>query len=175
MIQKQIILIVILLMLWGYTTNKPAKPQDTLANLTREELMAVNRNLSAQVRENFRSWSYKKPERWKYLAGKFADEVVLSSPGTVSEREKIAEIFLNHLKQRADIINSDTKDKQAPIGRSCAEFKYNLIFLIGIEGYNKWQSLNKIELQKYHMKRDSLNVAFSYARNKIQKTKIMKP
>jgi hypothetical protein len=158
-------------MLWGCGTNKPAKPQAAMGNLTREELMAINRNLSVQVRENFRSWNYKQPERWKYLAGKFADEVVRLSPDAASNREKIAELFLNHLKQRTDIMNSDSKNKQQLMGQSVTELNYNLTFLIGIEGFNKWLALSKNELQKFKSNRDSLNEIVSYAHNKIQKLK----
>jgi len=190
--QKQIIVIIIFMILLGCNTNKPvknqsakrsnseaitvvgvsnAKSQNTMANMAHEELMAIDRNLSAQVRNNFRSWNLKQPERWKYLADKFADEMILSSPDVAADREKISDAFLNHLKQRADIMNSDLKNKQQLIGRSIIELNYNLSFLIGIERFNKWLALSKTELQKFKLKRDSLNEIKSYAYNKIQKLK----
>lgn len=195
--KKQIIGILFILILWGCNTKKSEKEKQKemnlpemsishdstslgynlqdMANLTKQELIAIIKSLSAQLREDFRSWSYNEPERWKYLADKFADEVIRSCPDALSKKEQIAEIFLNHLNQRAHIINSKSLKKKSLMGTSSAELKYNLSFLIGIEGYQKWQSLTIDELQKYKMKRDSLNKVISYSYNKVSKTKLTKP
>lgn len=189
--KKQIIGILFILILWGCNTKKSEKEKQNemnlpkmsishdstssghnlqvMANLTKQELMSINKNLSTQLREDFRSWSYNEPERWKYLADKFADEVIRSCPDALSKKEQIAEIFLNHLNQRAHIINSKSLKKKSQMGTSSTEFKYNLSFLIGIEGYQKWQLLTKNERQKYKAKTDSLNQVISYSNNKFQK------
>lgn len=171
--KRLIVLIVIILTLCGCNTKKAATNNSAiagqnpkaLANMTKEELMAINRDLSQQVRDNFRSWSYREPEKWKYLAGKFAEEVILSNPTALPNKEKIVDAFLNHLTQRAEIMKSDSKNKQQLMSRSSAEFNYNMIFLIGMEENNKWQSQVKTEFQKYRTVRDSLTKVVYYLTN----------
>ena len=136
--------------------NATEKINPALFKLPLVELEAINRNLSKQVSENFRSWSYNEPERWEYLSNKFAEEVIRSCPDATSKMEEVAQVFLTHLSQRASIYKGNAIDKQAMMGHSASEFKYNLSFLIGIEGYQKWQSLSMNELQKFNLKRDSL-------------------
>ncbi|MDP2887583.1 MAG: hypothetical protein Q8P34_01290 [Bacteroidota bacterium] len=138
----------------GTNASKKINPENAAIPLS--ELEAINRNLSKQVSENFRSWSYNEPERWEYLSNKFAEEVILSCPDATLNKEKIAQVFLTHLTQRAGIYKGNAIDKQAMMGHSASEFKYNLSFLIGIEGYQNWQSLSKNEFQKFNLKRDSL-------------------
>ncbi len=158
-----------------HNSGAPRQINQTLAKLPLPELEAINRNLSAQVRENFRSWSYNEPDRWSYLADKFADEIINFCPEASTKKEKIAEVFLTHLNQRADIYNSNAANKQALMGQSATEFKYNLSFLIGIEGYQKWQSFSKNEFQKFNLKRDSLHKVITYSYSKFPKSKITKP
>lgn len=136
--------------------NATEKINQALATIPLSELEAINRNLSKQISENFRSWSYNEPERWEYLSNKFAEEVIRSCLDATSKKEKIAQVFFTHITQRASIYKGNAIDKQALMGHSASEFKYNLSFLIGIEGYQNWQSLSKNEFQKFNLKRDSL-------------------
>jgi len=157
-----------------HDSNCTGHMDEALAKLPLPELVAINRNLSAQLRENFRSWSYKEPERWEFLADKFAEELIRTCPDAVSKKESIAQVFFTHLKQRDGIYNSDSKNKKNLMGRSSAEFKYNLSFLIGVEGYQKWQSISKDEIQKFKQLSDSLQrvIACMHVKSlKSQKTK----
>lgn len=146
-----------------------------LDELSIDQLNAINRSLTATARENFRSWNYIEPERWEYLSDKFAEEVVLSCPDASSQKKEITTTFFNYLTQRSKIYSSDAKDKQELMGRSSAEFKYNLSFLIGIEGYQKWQSQSKTELQKFSQLADSLREVIACTSTKIKELKITTP
>jgi hypothetical protein len=138
----------------------------SLAELSLNELSAINRNISIRMRENFRSWKYKEPDRWPYLADKFIDEVVNSVPVASADRQKIAEVYLSYLKKRAVIINSNEKNKKALMGRAGIEFKYNLSAVIGIEGYQKWKSASKNQIMSYNQMKDSLNAVIAFASKK---------
>lgn len=197
MLKKHIILIAVILFVSGcnssstqkdkYTEGAPTSVSQTsgrnplvhdhlkLDELSVDQLNAINRSLSATARENFRSWNYIEPERWEYLSDKFAEEVVLSCPDASSKKKEIATTFLSYLTQRAKIYSSDAKDKQELMGRSSAEFKYNLSFLIGIEGYQKWQSQSKTELQKFSQLADSLREVIACTSTKIKELKIKTP
>lgn len=186
--ELQIILLLLILSFYGCNTKKTsndnqnklksdaiaktknstclAHDHEAYAKLSIKELNEINRSLSATCRENFRSWSYKEPERWKYLSDKFADEVILANPEVCSKKEEIANVFFKHLSQRSAIYFSDAKNKQELMGKSSTEFNYNLSFVIGIEGYQKWQSLSTKEYKKFTQLRDSLLNVIHYSNPK---------
>lgn len=155
-----------------HDSNCTGKHQ-SFTNFPIEELNVINRKLTAMTRENFRSWNYNEPERWKYLSEKFADEVIRSYPDASSKKEDISKVFFAYLNQRSSIYFSDEKNKQDLMGKSSAEFKFNLSFLIGIEGYQKWQVFSKNELLRFNQITDSLRkvIDYSYAKNQNNKTK----
>lgn len=146
-----------------------------LDELSIEQLNNLNRNLTAIAREDFRSWNYNEPERWEYLSDKFANEVIESCPDASSQKMEIAATLFKHLNQRSQIYFSDSKNKQELLGRSSSEFKYNLSFLIGIEGYQKWQTQSKIKLQKFNQLADSIREVIAYTSTKIKESKIKNP
>ena len=130
--------------------------QKALADLTMDELHELNIELSKKVRNDFRSWNFNEPERWEYLSQKFVDEVVGINPDLPLDKQTIAEIFVTYLKQRSDVYFSDSKNKKVLAGKASSEFKYNLSYEIGIEGYNKWQKVTLAKFEEYRQLKDSL-------------------
>jgi hypothetical protein len=141
---------------------------EALAGLPLNELLEVNRDISARLREDFRSWSYNEPDRWPYLADKFVGEVVRSCPDASANKEKIAGVYLTYLQKRAVVYHSNEKNKQALMGQLSADFKYNLSFLIGIEGYQKWEVASKNQIARFNQMRDSLNTVIAFSDKKYQ-------
>lgn len=139
-----------------YNINENCSENNDLNHKSAQQLLAINRRITTEVRENYRSWSYDEPDRWKYLADKFSEEVICAYPESWSKQKEVANLYLSHLKQRASIYKSDSKNKQALMGNSVTEFIYELKFLIGVEGFQKWETLSKLEIQNYKNKRDSL-------------------
>lgn len=183
---NQIILFVIIISLSGcnkkagYTENQcdnrmphshdvsvNGTQNNNLAKMSVKQLLVANRKIAAKMRENYRSWRYDEPDRWKYLAGKFADEVIHACPDAYSKREEVAEVYLNLLNQQAAIFKSDAKNKNVLMGNSSAEFIYELKFLIGVEEWLKWETLSKLESQKFKFKSDSITLIISYQQQNI--------
>ncbi|MDP3445869.1 MAG: hypothetical protein Q8T08_23665 [Ignavibacteria bacterium] len=140
-----------------------------LAKMSVQQLLVVNRKITAEVRENYRSWSYNEPVRWKYLADKFSEEVIYACPESSSKKEEVANLYLDHLNQRASIYKSDAENKQALMGNLITGFVYELKFLIGVEGFQTWETLSKLEIQKFRFKRDSLSQIISYQQKNANK------
>lgn len=133
----------------------------SLESLSINELLVVNRNISARMRNDYRSWSYNEPDRWSSLAENFSNDVICSCPEASAKKKEIAQSFLNYLNKRAKIYNSDAKNKGELTGQSNLEFKYNLTFLVGVEGYQKWESDSKSQGARFNQMRDSLNAVIS--------------
>lgn len=151
-------------------TENEAKKND-LANMSVKQLLVLNRKITAEVRDNYRSWSFNEPDRWKHLADKFSEEVICACPESSPKREKVANLYLNHLNQRASIFNSEVENKQALMGNLVTEFIYDLKFLIGVEGFQKWETLSKLEIQKFQYKRDFLSQIISCQQQNINEKK----
>ena len=148
-------------------------PEDnkSLEKMTLDELTVVNRNISARFRNNYRSWNYDEPDRWPSLADNFADCVICSCPEVSSKKKEIAQVFLEHLKKRTETYYSNAKNRQALIGQSDTEFKYNMSFLIGVEGYQKWKLDSRTQDVIVNQMFDSLKVIIALIDNKFQEQK----
>ena len=148
----------------GHNHEECADDCQELANLPPNELRAMNRNISKRMREDYRSWSARQPERWPGLAGKFADEAIRSCPGALGEREKLEQLYLQNLGKRVAITQSDAKDKKLQMNRLNMEFIYNLKLTLGIEGYQKWEVQNKAGLVRYNQMRDSIHTIIAFSK-----------
>ena len=132
--------------------NSPSSLED----MTLEELLLLNRNLSNRLRNDYRFWSSSEPDRWPTLADNFADNVICSCPEASTQKKEIAQFYLTYLEKRTKVVNSEVKNKQALMSQLSTEFRYNLSFLIGIEGYQKWESESKPQTAGFSQMRDSL-------------------
>jgi hypothetical protein len=146
----------------------------SLEKMSLDELIVVNRNISARFRKDYRSWSYDEPDRWPSLADKFADCIICSCPEVSSKKKEIAQFYLDYLKKRAETYYSNAENKQALIGQLSIEFKYNLTFLLGVEGFQKWKLDSKPQDVIFNQMNDSLNVIIDFMREKYQELKKQK-
>lgn len=128
-----------------------------LSELSFNELVEFNRNISARWSEDFRSWSAGQPERWPHLANRFADEIIYICPEAGNNREKLAKLYLQNIERRAVILQSTTTDKQLQMNRLNMDFIYNLKYLTGIEGYQKWEVASKRQASQFNQMKDSLD------------------
>lgn len=135
-----------------------------LANLSPNELSALNRDISKRMHEDYRSWSSREPERWPELAGKFAVEAISSCPAASGEREKLEQLYLQNLHKRAAIMQSGAKDKNLQMNRLNMKFIYSLKLTLGIEGYQKWEAQNKAGLVRYNQMKDSIHTIIAFSK-----------
>jgi hypothetical protein len=133
------------------------------------ELRALNRNISERMREDHRSWNVREPDRWPYLAGKFAGEIISACPQAGDKRGELEQLYLQNLKQRADILKSNAKDKQLQMNRINIEMINSLKLLLGIEGYQSWQVYQMERTVRYNQMKDSIRAIIDLTNQKQPK------
>lgn len=147
--------------------NGKAMPRNiALEAMSMEQLRELNRELTKRVRSDYHSWSSNEPERWGELSQAFADQVISANRVIEDKRDKIAEMFVNNIKLRSEIKNSNPDNKRDLMIEANNDLIFNLQFLIGIEQYNNWQKANDESLVGYNNAKDSLNAIIA-----VQKTK----
>ncbi|MGV8094172.1 MAG: hypothetical protein AB2L24_20110 [Mangrovibacterium sp.] len=146
--------------------------QDRRLNLdamSHSELRALNRNISERMRKDHRSWDVREPNRWSYLAGKFAGEIISACPQAGDKREELEQLYLQNLKQRADIIQSGSKDKLKQMPRINMEITNKLKLLLGSEGYQSWQVYQMERTVRYNQMKDSIRTIIDLTNQKQPK------
>ncbi|MBN2834185.1 MAG: hypothetical protein JXR48_04385 [Candidatus Delongbacteria bacterium] len=140
-----------------------------------EELHELNIQITQRYRKSFRSWNYNEPDRWVYLSKSFADEVISSNPQFVQKSTEISKLFVENLTKRAEIYYSDAKNKKSLMEQASNEFKYNLCYVIGVEGFNSWQKNSREIYQEFSQTRDSLKLILAIETEKRKTSKTQKP
>lgn len=140
-------------------------------DLSWEEILNTNRRLSSSIRENFRWWNTNEPERWGYLSQKFANEVIAANPHAKLIRKNIEPIFVKHLEQQAIAEKADDKDINNLKMKANNEFRFNLIYEIGMIEFNNWQKMTKVNLEHFKQLQDSLNLLVAEQTKRMEQYK----